>query len=149
MRGAQLKKGGQMIGDLTLKALMAAFALAGSTACTSDPEDPVPEATPGCGVVVYDLNSDGSLDGVWTWSSFNGRVGDERATGGTPGQIPGEYDVDVLLDAKNLCSGKLTIEEPNSGGVYRFKWACDNGDSYSGLGFTAGDGHLAANYWKD
>ncbi|MDC0831879.1 hypothetical protein POG22_02495 [Geitlerinema sp. CS-897] len=44
-------------------------------------------------VVLYRINADGTLEGRWTTPQSLGQVGWERATGGTPGELEGLYQV--------------------------------------------------------
>ena len=106
-----------------------------------------------CGIIVYEIVADGTLQGTWTLPSYMGKVGTEEATGGIPGKITGQYDVNIFNpEGDNIYQGKLTITllDSTKRDVYQLVWtSLENRDSYRGLGFKAGKDHLAANYWKE
>ena len=101
------------------------------------------------GVIVYQINHDGSLDGRWTHPEVNGATGTERATGGTPGRVDGKYNVEVFDGAHNaILRGSLEIAP--IGGAYSLTWvgrhlpAGDHLSTFKGIGLMAKDGVLAA-----
>jgi hypothetical protein len=63
------------------------------------------------GVVRYQVQPDGSLDGRWTHSDLGGRIAAERASGGTPGQLAGSYAVEIHApEGEKLYEGELVIQ---------------------------------------
>lgn len=100
-----------------------------------------------CGVVVYDVRA-GELHGRWTVNlpAYEGKTGTERATGGRPGVLEGEYDVEIFDPAgDSIYRGTLYITKVGDG--YHLQWRGDQGD-YDGLGLTAAGSELAATYWQ-
>ncbi len=116
-------------------------------------KSPVPlnENRPLCGVVVYEI-SEGTLHGKWTVnnSKYIGTIGREVATGGKPGVLEGDYDVEIFHgdtdDEKRIYQGKLKIT--GLGATYQLEWSSPTGN-YSGLGLLTGDNMLVANYWNE
>jgi hypothetical protein len=98
------------------------------------------------GVVTYRIGADGTLEGVWTIEAYNGRLGRERASGGTPGRLAGSYDVVIDdPDARQIFAGTLTIAA--EGEAWRMTWTGADGRRYDGLGLRQGEAALAAAYW--
>jgi len=101
------------------------------------------------GVIVYQINRDGSLDGRWTHPEVNGSTGTERATGGTPGRVDGKYSVEIYDGADNaIFQGSLEIAP--FGSAYSLTWvgkhlpAGSHQSTFTGIGLVAKDGMLAA-----
>lgn len=76
----------------------------------------------GCGVTVYRIASDGSMEGrVALWGE--GKFGTEKATRLEGDNFPGKYEVSgSSIDGKNY-SGDLVIKK--DGGGYDFEWKTD------------------------
>jgi len=103
------------------------------------------------GVIVYQINPDGSLDGRWTHPEVKGSTGTERATGGTPGRVAGKYNVEIFDGANNkILKGSLEIAP--LGSVYSLTWvgtplpASGQVSTYTGVGLVPRDGMLAASF---
>jgi len=90
------------------------------------------------GVVIYKLAPDGKLKGKWIDSSAasDKNVGLENATGGSPGEIAGEYDVKGMNPAGESYEGTLTIEK--TGKTYQLEWDI-GGNSTKGVGIESDD----------
>jgi hypothetical protein len=98
------------------------------------------------GVATYEVGADGTLDGVWTIESYAGRLGTERASGGTPGRLPGTYAVAIHNpDGIQVFEGTLKLEA--LGAAYRMTWSGVDGTRYAGLGLRRDQGPLSAVYW--
>jgi len=90
------------------------------------------------GVVLYKINSDGTLSGRWTIPGANEAEGTEAATGGTAGQVEGEYDVrGANPGGKGSYTGKLKIRK--TGETYQLKWTLPGNRPYYGVGLKVGD----------
>jgi hypothetical protein len=84
----------------------------------------------GCGVVLYKIASDGSLDGrIARWGEYT--FGVERATRNEGRNFPGKYDVKGRTADGKEYSGPLTIEKNGAG--YQFDWATDKPFAAFGL----------------
>lgn len=85
----------------------------------------------GCGVVDYEIASDGNLDGRWGYWGVN-EAGSEKAlrTGGSG--LAGEYDATGKNPDGKEYKAKLTVEP--AGNLYRFVWS-NNSD---GVGIKQG-----------
>jgi len=90
------------------------------------------------GVVLYKINSDGTLTGRWTIPGANEAEGTEAASGGAPGKLEGEYDVKgTNPGAKGGYEGKLQIRK--TGDTYQLKWTLPGNRPYYGVGLRVGD----------
>ncbi len=98
------------------------------------------------GIVEYEIHSNGTLSGTWTIPKYKGRVGTEFATGGSPNQLEGSYNVNIYdPDGNNIYpGGKLEIKK--TGETYNLMWTAEKYPSYIGQGIRAGCNRLAANY---
>jgi hypothetical protein len=74
------------------------------------------------GVVIYKVAPDGKLKGKWTQSGpgSDENNGLENATGGSPGEITGEYDVKGSRPDGEAYEGKLKIAK--TGKTYQLHW---------------------------
>lgn len=86
----------------------------------------------GCGVVDYDIQGDGTLDGKWGYWGTN-EMGTETAmrTGGS--SLVGEYDATGKNPDGKQYKAKLTVEP--AGNLYHFVWS-NNSD---GVGIKRGN----------
>lgn len=90
------------------------------------------------GVVLYKINGDGTLKGRWTIPGANEAEGTEQATGGTPGQLEGEYDIKGSNpDGRGGYAGKLRISQ--TGDTYQLRWTIPGSRTYYGVGLKVGD----------
>jgi len=90
------------------------------------------------GVVLYKINSDGTLTGRWTIPGANEAEGTEAASGGAPGKLEGEYDVKgTNPGGKGGYEGKLQIRK--TGDTYQLKWTLPGNRPYYGVGLRVGD----------
>ena len=86
----------------------------------------------GCGVVDYDVKSDGTLDGKWGYWGTN-EAGTESATRTSGSGLEGEYDGTGKNPDGRQYKVKLTVEA--AGNLYHFVWS-NNSD---GVGIKRGD----------
>lgn len=90
----------------------------------------------GSGILIYQIGKDGTLDGKWTEASAAGEIGTEKATGGTPGQVEGDYQVvGTNPGSGRRYRGILNIRK--TGDTYQLTWAA--GTSFRGVGLRSGD----------
>ncbi len=90
------------------------------------------------GVVLYQINGDGTLSGRWTVPEVNEAQGTEEAIGGATGEIEGEYSVKgTNPGGKGAYTGKLRITK--NGETFRLRWTIGEGESYEGVGLKAGN----------
>ncbi len=87
------------------------------------------------GVAVYRINSDGTLDGKWTYSGGRGQVGEETATGGKAGKVEGNYEI-AGRDSGGEYNGSLRIRRSDD--TYELTWTVDR-TTYRGVGLRSGD----------
>jgi hypothetical protein len=88
----------------------------------------------GCGVVLYKIGSDGSLDGkAGYWGVNSSETETAKSIKGTG--IEGEYDVTGTNTDGKEYKGKLAVNK--SGAGYTFAW--DAGGTFAGFGITTGD----------
>lgn len=86
------------------------------------------------GVVVYDLQADGSLSGVWATNKSGGMTGTEQVAGGKA--LNGTYAITGTNAGNNApYKGTLTIQK--TGATYRLTWKTGN-VSYNGIGLLDG-----------
>jgi hypothetical protein len=87
----------------------------------------------GCGVVDYDIASDGSLDGKWGYWGTN-ESGTETATRTSGPGLEGEYDGSGKNPNGTRYSVKIAVE-PAAGNLYRFSWS----NNTEGVGIKRGN----------
>jgi len=86
----------------------------------------------GCGVIDYDIASDGSLNGKWGYWGIN-EAGTESATRTSGSSLVGEYDATGKNPNGKEYKTKLTVEP--AGNLYRFAWSNDT----DGIAIKRGD----------
>jgi hypothetical protein len=86
----------------------------------------------GCGVVDYDIQGDGTLDGKWGYWGTN-EMGTETATRTGGSSLVGEYDATGKNPDGKQYKAKLTVEP--AGNLYHFVWS-NNSD---GVGIKRGN----------
>jgi len=86
----------------------------------------------GCGVVDYDIASDGSLNGKWGYWGTND-AGTESATRKSGTSLTGEYDATGKNPDGKQYKAHLTVEP--AGNLYRFVWS----NNTDGVGIKRGD----------
>ena len=85
----------------------------------------------GCGVIDYEIASDGALEGKWGYWGVN-ESGTERATRTSGSSLVGAYDaIGKNPDGKEY-KAKLTVEP--AGNLYRFVWS----NNTDGMGIKQG-----------
>jgi hypothetical protein len=87
----------------------------------------------GCGVVLYRIGADGSLDGKAGYWGVN-EAESEKATRTSGTGLDGEYDVSGTDPKGTDYKGKLSVKTAGSG--YAFSW---NGGKLTGFGIKQGD----------
>ncbi|MEO7659372.1 MAG: hypothetical protein ABIV48_07135 [Pyrinomonadaceae bacterium] len=88
----------------------------------------------GCGVVLYKVNPDGSLDGkVGYWGE--NKMETEKAIRKTGSDIEGDYEISGKNPDGQEYSGNLTIKKSGLG--YEFKWSAP--EALEGFGIRAGN----------
>ena len=87
----------------------------------------------GCGVIDYDIASDGALNGKWGYWGLND-AGTETATRTTGSGLVGEYNAKGKNPDGKQYEAHLTVE-PAAGNLYRFVWSNDT----DGLGIKRGE----------
>ena len=86
----------------------------------------------GCGVVDYNIQSDGTLDGKWGYWGAN-EAGSEKATRRSGSGLEGDYDATGKNpDGKEY---KATLKVEPAGNLYRFVWSNDT----DGVGIKQGN----------
>jgi hypothetical protein len=86
----------------------------------------------GCGVIDYDIGSDGALNGKWGYWGVND-AGSESATRTSGSDLIGEYDATGKNPNGKQYKARLTVEP--AGNLYRFAWSNDT----DGMGIKRGD----------
>src|SRR5256714_13597289 len=86
----------------------------------------------GCGVVDYDIASNGSLNGKWGYWGTND-AGSESATRTSGSGLAGEYDATGKNPDGKQYKARLTVEP--AGNLYRFVWS----NNTDGVGIKRGD----------
>jgi hypothetical protein len=87
----------------------------------------------GCGVIDYDIRSDGTLAGKWGYWGIN-EAGTETATRTSGSDLVGAYKAKGKNPNGKEYEAGLTVE-PAAGNLYRFVWSNDT----DGLGIKRGD----------
>ena len=85
----------------------------------------------GCGVIDYEIASDGALDGKWGYWGVN-EAGTEKATRTGGSGLEGDYDATGKNPNGKEYKAKLTVEP--AGNLYRFVWS----NSTDGVGIKQG-----------
>lgn len=88
----------------------------------------------GCGVVLYKINSDGSLDGKVGYWGVN-TMEREKATRKSGSDLEGEYEISGKNPEGKEYKGTLTVSKEGQG--YDFKW--NAGSVIEGFGIRAGN----------
>ena len=86
----------------------------------------------GCGVIDYDIASDGGLSGKWGYWGVN-EAGTESATRSSGSSLVGEYDATGKNPDGKQYKAHLVVEP--AGSLYRFAWSNDT----DGIGIKRGD----------
>lgn len=86
----------------------------------------------GCGVIDYEIGSDGALDGKWGYWGIN-EVGSEKATRSGGSGLEGDYDATGKNPDGKEYKAKLTVEP--AGNLYRFVWS----NNTDGVGIKQGN----------
>jgi hypothetical protein len=86
----------------------------------------------GCGVVDYEIQDDGALDGKWGYWGVN-EAGSEKATRASGSGLEGEYDASGKNPDGKEYKTKLTVEP--AGNLYRFVWS----NNTDGVGIKQGN----------
>ncbi len=86
----------------------------------------------GCGVIDYDIASDGALNGKWGYWGVN-EAGNESATRTSGSSLVGEYDATGKNPDGKQYKAHLTVEP--AGNLYRFAWSNDT----DGIGIKRGE----------
>jgi hypothetical protein len=86
----------------------------------------------GCGVIDYDIASDGSLSGKWGYWGVND-AGTESASRSGGSSLVGEYEATGKNPNGKQYKAHLTVEP--AGTLYRFAWSNDT----DGMGIKRGD----------
>lgn len=88
----------------------------------------------GCGVVLYKINSDGSLDGkAGYWGTNSEETESAKRTSGS--DLAGEYDVEGKNTAGESYKSKLSVKQTGEG--YTFDWT--GATPLKGFGIKQGD----------
>ncbi len=100
------------------------------------------------GVVLYQINGDGTLSGRWTIAGANAE-GKEEARGGAPNELEGEYSIKGSNPGgKGGYEGKLRIRK--TGATYQLRWTVPGSQPYFGIGLRVGDSlHVGWGSGKD
>ena len=85
----------------------------------------------GCGVIDYEIASDGALDGKWGYWGVD-EAGTEKATRTSGSGLPGEYDATGKNPDGKEYKAKLTVEPATN--LYRFVWS----NNTDGVGIKQG-----------
>jgi hypothetical protein len=94
-------------------------------------------ATPAYGFCLYKLGPDGTMQARWTMAGAAGRLATETASGGTPGKLEGQYDIEgVPLTPGGRYKGTLAVAK--RGDTYSVVWNTADG-KYQGVGLRHGD----------
>jgi len=88
----------------------------------------------GCGVVLYKIGADGTLDGKAGYWGNNGSES-EAAIRVKGTDLEGEYDVKGINTAGQAYEGQLNVKRNGAG--YTFSWSA--GSSFEGFGIRQGD----------
>jgi len=88
----------------------------------------------GCGVVLYKINSDGSLDGKTGYWGVN-TMETEKAVRKSGSDLEGEYEVTGKNPEGKEYKGKLEVAKEGQG--YSFDWSA--GNTLDGFGIRAGN----------
>ncbi|MFN0140493.1 MAG: hypothetical protein ACKVQW_10475 [Pyrinomonadaceae bacterium] len=88
----------------------------------------------GCGVVLYKINSDGSLDGKSGYWGVN-NAESEKATRTSGGDLEGNYSISGTNTEGKDYKGTLVVTKMGQG--YKFAW--NAGNSFDGFGIRAGN----------
>lgn len=88
----------------------------------------------GCGVVLYKINSDGSLDGKSGYWGVNSAES-EKATRTSGTDLDGKYDITGKNPEGKEYKGTLEVKKSGAG----YSFVCNAGSSFEGLGVKSGD----------
>ncbi|HTB31985.1 MAG TPA: hypothetical protein VK808_08175 [Bacteroidia bacterium] len=105
------------------------------------------------GIVLYDIELDECLNGVWTNQHNEGVICNEIAKRTNPSEknnddeIAGFYKSTYIEFDNNIHNGTLTIE-PFEGG-YSFLWKYENGNTFKGKGYRMNTRQIAVHYSMD
>jgi len=90
------------------------------------------------GVVLYQISTDGTLQGRWTIPGANEFEGKEEASGGTPGELEGEYVIrGTNPGGRGGYEGQLRVRK--TGATYQLRWTIPGTQPYFGVGLRVGN----------
>ena len=103
------------------------------------------------GVVLYNMESDGCLNGVYTNNNINGLIFNEiaRRTAGIDNSIQGDYICSYIDNGNVLHEATLSIAETNTtlNRTYKFTWKDTKGKKiFEGIGFIMNEKQVAVYY---
>lgn len=87
----------------------------------------------GYGVVVYDIKSDGTLDGKWAGNNMGGTIGSEKITSSTAKDLDGTYTIQGTYPNSKSYTGSISIKK--TGTTYQCEWSVGT-VTYKGVGLV-------------
>lgn len=105
------------------------------------------------GIILYNRESDGCLNGIYTNNNINGLIFNEiaRRTAGVDNSIQGDYVCSYIDNGNVLHGATLTITEinPTLNRTYKFLWKdAKSQPIFEGIGFIMNKKQIAVYYKK-
>ncbi|MBN8697690.1 MAG: hypothetical protein J0L87_14255 [Bacteroidetes bacterium] len=103
------------------------------------------------GIVLYTIEQDGCLNGIYTNESCDGEIFNEIARKDNPSEgkdIIGSYNCFYFENKNNRVNAKLTISlRKSKKRTYDFSWNVDNKILFKGIGYKTSDKQIVVHYW--
>ena len=105
------------------------------------------------GIVLYDIQPDNCLNGIWTNVNNKGEIRNEiaRRVSTDPAnpndKIAGSYECSYIEIDNKTYTGTLTIT--GNIALYNFNWDIRTGIKFEGKGFLMNDKQIAVSYWPN
>ncbi|MBS1596392.1 MAG: hypothetical protein JST90_18920 [Bacteroidetes bacterium] len=103
------------------------------------------------GIILYDIQRDGCLNGVYTNLGIHGEVFNEvcRKQKGQPQGLCGRYDC-MWFDLNNerISDRELNVTPRiNAPGIFEFEWVVGGKVNFVGIGYQMNYKQIALTYW--
>jgi len=104
------------------------------------------------GIVLYEIELNGCLNGVYTNDGCDGLIYNEIATKHSPFEnddIAGTYDCSYFEDNNMRKDVELSItRKKKKARIFDFKWSMKGRVLFEGIGFKMNNRQVAVTYWE-
>lgn len=102
------------------------------------------------GIILYDIEMNGCLNGVFTNMSVGGEIYNEICRKKSPenqsGEIDGNYDCQYFDKQNEAYQGELVVAKI-ANHIYSFEWNINGGIKFEGRGYKMNEKQISVSYW--